>query len=184
MRRRTRVAALGIGTLLLAGCGTSSPLPIGAQAAHYRLALHHGHVVARLCLPRFRSVVDILDGFDQATINRGPGWFPGSRLPGEGRLIYIAGHHRTHGAPFRHVAELPLGDRIVIVTPYATATYVVSSHTTISDRDLAVLRSAAHEILRLQTSTVPAGPRRILVTATLSAIRRGKSDMRSRGCAT
>jgi LPXTG-site transpeptidase (sortase) family protein len=183
MRRRTRVVAFGA-ALLLAGCGATSPLPINEQAAHYRLALRDGQVVARLCLPRFHSEVAILDGFDQATINRGPGWFPGSRLPGEGRLIYIAGHHRTHGAPFRHVADLDLGDRVVIITPYATASYVVTSHTTISGRDLAVLRSPAHEILRLQTSTVPAGPQRILVTATLSAIRRGNPDMRSRGCGT
>lgn len=135
-------------------------------------------------MPRFRSEVAVLDGFDHATINRGPRWYPRSRLPGEGRLIYIAGHHRTHGAPFRHVAELTHGDRVVIVTPYATASYVVTSRMTISGRDLAVLRSPAHEMLRLQTSTVPAGSRRILVTATLSTIRRGKPDVRSRGCGT
>lgn len=127
--------------------------------------LRHGQVIGHLCLSRFHAEIAILDGFDQATIDRGPGWFPGSGLPGQGRLIYIAGHHRTHGAPFRHVADLERGDEVAIAMPYATVHYVVTGRTTISQRDLAVLHSPGHEILRLQTSTVPAGSRRILVTA-------------------
>jgi hypothetical protein len=83
---------------------------------------------------------------------------PGIAPPRRGRLVYIAGHHRTHGAPFRHVADLDRGDAIEIVTPYATATYTVTGHTTVPQTDFAVLRSPAHELLRLQTSTVPAGP--------------------------
>lgn len=166
---RKAVVLLGA-VLLLAGCGASSSTSIGEQAVRYRAALRHGQVVGHLCLPRFHTDVAILDGFDQSTIDRGPGWFPGSGLPGQGRLVYIAGHHRTHGAPFRHVAVLERGDEVVIAMPYATAEYLVTSRTTISGRDLAVLRSPGHEILRLQTSTVPAGPRRILVTAHLTTI--------------
>lgn len=61
----------------------------------------------------------------------------------------------------------------MITTPYATATYVVTSQTVVSERDLAVLRSPAHEVLRLQTSTVPPSHRRIIVSARLEAIRVG-----------
>lgn len=62
-------------------------------------------------------------------------------------------------------ADLERGDAVVIAMPYATVHCVVTARTTIFGRDLAVLRSSGREILRLQTSTVPAGSRRILVTA-------------------
>ncbi len=168
-RRWRQVAVSAAVALLLAGCGTTAP-SIGEQAARYRHTLRHGQVLGHLLLPRFHFSVPVRVGFDQRMLARGPGWFPGSRLPGEGRLVYIAGHHRTHGAPFRYVAHLHRGDAVVIATPYATATYAVTRRTTVSQTDFAVLRSPAHELLRLQTSTVPASSRRIVVTARLAAI--------------
>jgi LPXTG-site transpeptidase (sortase) family protein len=138
--------------------------PASVAAPEQRDALEVAHQVRARDVP-------IRVGFDQRTLALGPGWLPGSRLPGEGRLVYIAGHHRTHGAPFRYVADLDRGDTVEITTPYATATYTITRRTTVPQTDFAVLRSPAHELLRLQTSTVPAGSRRIIVTARLVTLR-------------
>ncbi|MDW5596858.1 sortase [Conexibacter stalactiti] len=138
---------------------------IRARAAAYRRGLRAGEPVARISFPRARRRPLVRAGLDQETIDRGPGWYQRSWLPGEGRLIYLAGHNRSHGGPFGPVAKLRRGDTVVLTLPYATATYRVTGRRLVSERDLSILRGGRSELLRLQTSTVPSSDRRIVVSA-------------------
>jgi len=164
-RNLTSAAIVGV---VVAGCGGQS---LSDAARDYRRQLRRGATVGELAFPRLHAAVRVRNGFDQAAIDRGPGWFSGSYLPGEGRLIYVAGHRQTHGGPFRRLGELRRGDRVVFTTPYATATYVVARRERISERRRSILLGGATEELRLQASTIPPSHDRLIVFARLGEIR-------------
>jgi sortase A len=71
-------------------------------------------------------------------------------MPGENRLVYIAGHRTTYLAPFSHIDRLKPGDRITLEVPYGTFVYSVTHHRIVKATDLSVLRSPRHELLELQ----------------------------------
>ncbi|MDO8186951.1 sortase [Conexibacter sp. JD483] len=150
--------------------GSAAARRLARRAAAYRRATEHGMPVGLIVLPRDERVVPINAGLDQATIDRQPGWYERSHLPGEGRLIYVAGHNRTHGGPFHAVASARRGDPIVVSLPYATARYTVISRRQESERSLGLLRPGRRELLRLQTSTYPPGHHRWIVDARLDAL--------------
>lgn len=183
------VAAFCAAGLIAGGCGdersraaengttirSTVEVPVAVHAARFRRALKRQDLVGTLAFPHLGETEPIRAGFDQRTIDRGPSWYPGSSLPGAGRLVYLAGHHRSHGGPFGKVARLRVGDDVIMRVPYAEVTYTVTRRELISERDMSVLRSPKHEVLRLQTSTAPASDRRIIVTARRTSItpRRG-----------
>ena len=49
-------------------------------------------------------------------------------MPGQGELVYVAGHRTTYGAPFAHIDSLRDGDHIFFTVPYARIEYVVVTH--------------------------------------------------------
>ena len=71
-------------------------------------------------------------------------------MPGEGELVYIAGHRTTYLAPFAHIDQLEPGDRIRLEMPYATVVYKVTRHAIVDDEDLSVLELAGLEEVALQ----------------------------------
>ena len=71
-------------------------------------------------------------------------------MPGEGRLVYIAGHRTTFLAPFSHIERLRGGDSVTLRMPYATFVYRIGRHRIVAADDLSVLRSPRHELLELQ----------------------------------
>jgi LPXTG-site transpeptidase (sortase) family protein len=148
------------------------PEPLARAASRYAGSLQHGETVGRLTFPKFHKTVTVRAGFEQADIDRGPSWYPGGLLPGAGGTIYVAGHRRTHGGPFREIGGLRRGDEVVFTTPYAIATYSVTHRALIPERRNSVLVSGRGEQLRLQASTIPAGHRRLVVFARLEATER------------
>jgi sortase A len=71
-------------------------------------------------------------------------------MPGQDRLVYIAGHRTTYLAPFSHINDIRVGDYIRLEMPYATFVYRTVRHYVVPATDLAVLRSPDREVLRLQ----------------------------------
>ena len=91
-----------------------------------------------------------LDGTDESSLEKGPGRDLQTFMPGEDRLVYIAGHRTTFLAPFADIDRLRSGDRITLQLPYATFVYAVTRHVIVPATDLAVLRSGPGELLALQ----------------------------------
>ena len=173
MRRPAAIALLL--SMVLAACGTDPPpLPVAnaAKVTKVNPAFREGQRLGRLTFPRLHKTVRVTAGFKQTTIDRGPSWYPGSWLPGEGRTVYVAGHRRTHGGPFRHLGKVRRGDRIVFATRHAVATHAVTRHALIHERRTSILTSGTREELRLQTCTIPAGHKRLLVFARPVSIKR------------
>jgi sortase A len=92
----------------------------------------------------------LVNGTDHDTLKKGPGRDGRTFMPGENRLIYIAGHRTTYGAPFSHIDRLHSGDRVTIEVPYGTFIYAVTRHRIVKATDLSVLRSPKHEVVELQ----------------------------------
>jgi sortase A len=123
---------------------------VAADAAAYRLALHEGEPVGRLIVPRLGLKSIVVNGTAHDDLIKGPGRELHTFMPGEGELVYIAGHRTTYLAPFAHIDSLKAGDPITFVLPYATFHYEVTGHQIVTADDFAVLRSHHKELLALQ----------------------------------
>jgi sortase A len=71
-------------------------------------------------------------------------------MPGEGELVYIAGHRTTYGAPFSRIDRLHKGDRVFLELPYATIEYAVTGSRIVPASQTSVLKSKGYEQLLLQ----------------------------------
>jgi sortase A len=123
---------------------------VAAEARDYARSLHTGDPVGRIEIGRIGLNMVVVQGTGHETLKRGPGHYEQSGLPGEGRLIYIAGHRTTYLAPFAYINDIRRGDYVTLVVPYGTFTYRVTRHYVVADDDVALLRDSGREILRLQ----------------------------------
>jgi sortase A len=92
----------------------------------------------------------VVQGTDHGDLEKGPGHYVGTRLPGEGQLIYVAGHRTTFLAPFADINDIRTGDYIRFDLPYGTFAYRTIRHYVVKSDDLGILVSHGREILRLQ----------------------------------
>jgi len=123
---------------------------IALEAARYRRSLHVGDPIGRLKIGRIGLSMIAVQGTDESSLEKGPGHYLGTFLPGQGRLIYVAGHRTTFLAPFSHIDSIRNGDYVTFELPYATFTYRAFRHYVVPADDLAVLVNHGREILRLQ----------------------------------
>jgi sortase A len=123
---------------------------IAQEARRYRLATRQGEAIGRIVVPRLHLNMVLVDGTDEGSLEKGPGRELRTYMPGEGRLVYIAGHRTTFLAPFSHIERLRRGDSVTLRMPYATFDYRISRHRIVAADDLSVLRSPDHELLALQ----------------------------------
>ena len=108
---------------------------IALESARYRKTLKVGQALGRLNVPRLGLSIIVVTG---------------TKLPGEGQLIYIAGHRTTYLAPFAHIDALQHGDPVKLVLPYATFLYRVTGHVIVQANDVARLKSRGYEQVALQ----------------------------------
>jgi sortase A len=123
------------------------------DARAYRAGLKEGSPLGRLKVPRLGLNIIAVNGTEAGTLEKGPGRYAGplpSYVPGEGELVYIAGHRTTYLAPFSRIDRLRPGDAVTFELPYATFHYVITGHVIVPADDLAVLHSRQREILALQ----------------------------------
>lgn len=123
---------------------------VAREARDYQRTLHAGDPVGRLTIGRVGLNMIVVQGTDHETLKKGPGHYIDSGLPGEGRLIYVAGHRTTYLAPFAYINNIRVGDVIHFHLPYGDFTYRVTRHYVVTDNQVGVLQNHGKEILRLQ----------------------------------
>jgi sortase A len=121
-----------------------------AEANAYRKTLHTGDPVGRLKIGRIGLSMMVVQGTDHETLKKGPGHYEQSGVPGQGHLIYVAGHRTTYLAPFADINDIRVGDYVTLTVPYGTFTYRVRRHYVVPADQLSVLRDHGREVLRLQ----------------------------------
>jgi len=123
---------------------------LATEAATYRRSLRRGDAVGRIEIGRIGLNMVVVQGTDHDTLEKGPGHYTPSALPGQGHLIYVAGHRTTYLAPFAYIDDIRVGDYVKFEVPYGTFTYRVTRHYVVDDNALQVLADHGREILRLQ----------------------------------
>jgi sortase A len=130
--------------------GTPVRVDVSVEAARFRRETHPGEAIGRIVIGRLGLNMVVVDGTDEESLKKGPGRDLRTYMPGQNRLVYIAGHRTTYLAPFSHIDDIRNGDYIRLEMPYATFVYRATHHTIVPATDMAVLRSPPHEVLILQ----------------------------------
>jgi sortase A len=123
---------------------------VAREAAAFRRDTHPGEAIGRIVIGRIGLNMVLVDGTDEASLEKGPGRDLRSYMPGQNRLVYIAGHRTTYLAPFSYINDIRVGDYIRLEMPYATFVYRMTTHRIVPANDMSVLRSPNHELLELQ----------------------------------
>jgi sortase A len=123
---------------------------IAREARLYRIHSGRGQAIGRIRVPRLDLNMILVNGTDHNSLTKGPGRDRRSFMPGEGQLVYIAGHRTTYLAPFAHIERLQSGDAVTLDVPYATFRYHVFKHRIVGAHEMSVLRSHGVEVVELQ----------------------------------
>jgi sortase A len=121
---------------------------------------------------KIHTSYNIIEGTGTASLQKGPGHYPGTAFPGLGQTVAIAGHRTTYLAPFRHIDELAAGDQIVLKMPYGQFTYVVQYHKIVLPTALWVTNNVGYERLVLSAcNPLYSAAQRIIVFARLAQVK-------------
>jgi sortase A len=123
---------------------------ISADARAYRAHAKEGQAIGRIVIKRISLNMVVVNGTDEGSLEKGPGRDLQTYMPGQNRLVYIAGHRTTYLAPFSHIDSIKPGDLVRLEMPYGTFVYRAYTHRVVVATDLSVLRSPKHEVLELQ----------------------------------
>jgi sortase A len=123
---------------------------VAKAARRYRATAPKGGAIGRIVVPRLGIDMIVVNGTDSATLRKGPGRDLRTFMPGQGQLVYVAGHRTTYLAPFAHIDRLQPGDRVTLEMPYATFVYRVTRHEVVEADNLSVLDSHGREEVALQ----------------------------------
>ena len=133
---------------------TESPVEsatrVRTEAQAFRQDSSPGGAIGRIRVPRLGLNMIVVEGTDSDSLKKGPGRDARTFMPGEGRLVYIAGHRTTYSAPLARIDALRPGDRVTLEMPYGTFVYAVRRHAIVDDQDLSVLESGSGEEIALQ----------------------------------
>ena len=130
----------------------------------------NGTVVARLDAPSVQLSTAVLEGSDDAILNRGAGHIEDTAFPGQRGNIGIAGHRDTI---FRPLRRMHVGDTIALSTADRVYQYRISQTLIVDPDDVHVLNPTRQPTLTLVTcypfEFVGHAPRRFIVQAALVA---------------
>jgi sortase A len=122
---------------------------IAVLARREQRGLRPGDAAGRITIPSIGASFLFVQGTDAGSLEKGPGHYPSTALPGLRRTVAIAGHRTTFLAPFRHLDALHAGDRIVLTMPYGRFVYVVQFHRVVDPTAWWVTRNVGYDRLVL-----------------------------------
>jgi sortase A len=123
---------------------------IRREATAFDHSAKRGSAIGKIVIGRLGLNMVLVNGTDESSLTKGPGRDLRTFMPGQDRLVYIAGHRTTYLAPFSHIDSIKPGDYIRLEMPYGTFVYRAVRHYVVPASDLAMLHSPDHELLRLQ----------------------------------
>jgi sortase A len=146
--------------------GDPGTTPRGTSGRRTSLAI--GTVVARLEAPAVNLATAVLEGSDEAILNRAAGHIEETALPGERGNIGIAGHRDTI---FRPLRRLRVGDALNLSTSDRVFRYRISKTMIVGPEDVYVLNPTTQPTLTLVTcypfDFIGHAPKRFIIRADL-----------------
>jgi sortase A len=127
-----------------------------------------GQAIGTIAFPNFSSQYIVVQGTDEASLEKGPGHYPQTAFPGVQRTVAIAGHRTTYLAPFRRLNDLKSGNKIVLTMRYARFTYAVQRVRIVTPTSWWIIKDKGYERLVLSAcNPLYSAAQRIVVFARL-----------------
>lgn len=145
---------------------------VHTQAVKMAEKTQPGQPIGRIAIDKIGVNFVVVEATDEGSLQKGPGHYVETPLPGTGDwTVGIAGHRTTYAAPFRRIDELTPGDKVTVTMPYAKFTYAVEKTRIVDDEYKHAFRSTGHERLAL-TACHPlySAAQRIIVYSRLKRI--------------
>jgi sortase A len=152
-------------------------LRIEFLARALRRHLKSGQALGRIKIRSIGASFVVVQGTDGSSLQKGPGHYPETPIPGLPGTVAIAGHRTTYLAPFRRINDLRHGDSIVIEMPYGRFTYSIERTKIVAPTAYSVTKRVGYDRLVL-TACHPlySAAKRIVAFARLT-------DVQARGAA-
>lgn len=115
----------------------------------YEEGLREGEAFGRILIPSIDADYVVIEGTGTGDLQKGPGHYPTTALPGQARTVAIAGHRTTYGAPFRQIDKIEEGDEITLEMPYGDAVYEVTGTRIVDPEDVQIVDDLGRERLVL-----------------------------------
>lgn len=131
-----------------------------------------GDSVGRIEIPSLGVSEWMVAGARLSDLEKGPGVFAGSVLPGQTGNLAVAGHRTSYGAPFGDLDRLRDGDDIIFTTAGGTFTYVVTGSKVVPPTDVGVLAQTKDRAIATLVTCHPkwTSKNRLIVTAELEPV--------------
>lgn len=99
--------------------------------------VNNGEALALMEIPRFGDnwLWVALEGVNMDVVNKGPGHYPSTVLPGEEGNSAFAAHRATHGDPFIDFDKLEIGDKVHLSQVGVRWTYELTTEPEIIEND-------------------------------------------------
>ena len=117
----------------------------------------------RLRIPAIGLDSGVAEGVELASLASAVGHWPGTALPGRPGNMVLAGHRTTHGAPFRRLDELNVGDEATIGPAGSAVTYRVTDTEIVNPNQLDVARPTVDATATLFACHPPGSARQRIV---------------------
>ena len=114
-------------------------------AERFQETISKGQPIGRLKIDSIGLDTVLMNGTDTSTLQKGPGRYPQTPLPGYGETTGIAGHRTTYLAPLRKINEIEDGDEIRVELPYGAFTYEVEKHEIVKPSDVEIVDPVGYE---------------------------------------
>jgi sortase A len=82
-------------------------------------------VLGTIEIPKIGVTKTLYQGISLHTLDKGPGHWPGTALPGQPGNVVVGGHRTSHDRPFRNIDQLVTGDQIIYTTDAGRFVYEV-----------------------------------------------------------
>jgi sortase A len=143
---------------------------IAYLARQERRAVKTGDAIGTIEAPSIGTYT-VVQGTDDATLQKGPGHYPQTAFPGVGQTVAIAGHRTTYLAPFRHLNALRPGQKVVLTLRYGRFTYTVQYSRVVDPTAWWITRNVGYDRLVLSAcNPLYSASQRIVVFARLQQV--------------
>nr|MBA2437536.1 class E sortase [Acidimicrobiia bacterium] len=128
-----------------------------------------GEAVAIIRIPKIDVEKTVVEGVGIDDLQKGPGHYPDTPMPGQPGNAGIAGHRTTYGAPFYELDQLEVGDEILVRTLQGEFRYEVDRTSVVRPNQVEVLDPTEEARLTLTTCNPRfSAAQRLIVSAVLT----------------
>ena len=124
--------------------------------------------LGRLLIPAIGVDMVMYEGIRMPTLDRGPGHWPGTAMPGQAGNVVVAGHRTSKHKVFRNIDDLAAGDQIIFQDATGEYVYLVNRVEVVQPTDVWIINPTDTPTATLFACHPPGSTRqRIVVFADL-----------------